>query len=298
MYFFAHTHGGTRACLVGGLLLFGCVTDTSVFANEAQDEKSQNRQRVIAPPADFYPYYLADPRSARTAIMLMGVDTDIPEAGSVRFNTSIGKRFGVVRFGDEQSFKAWQFDIEIGYFGQFDIENSLDSIGWDGVYGFFLSRKLSETLFVRVGNLHDSAHLGDEYIQDTGRERIRYTREEVLAGVAWLPTTRSMVYAEAGWAWDIKDEQKRLRLQGGAEYYGSADDLVWGLPWYSAVDVNLFEERDFEPAISGQLGLIYRTGRGTERYRFVLEAYTGRSPMGEFSFEDETYISIGVHYDH
>ncbi len=276
------------------------VIDNLVNANEGESDKQVNENRIVkAPPADFYPYYLADPRSARTALMLIGMfDSEIADTGNARFNTSLGRRFGVVRFGDERAYKAWQFDIEIGYFGHFDIENSLNNIGWDGIYGLFFSRRLSRNLFIRFGDLHDSAHVSDEYVEETGRERIEYTREELIAGITWLPAPRSKLYTELGWAWDLNDDQERLRWQWGAEYYGAYNDHYLGLPWYAATDLTLFEERDWEPAITLQLGLIYATDRATERYRFVLEAYSGRSVMGEFSFEDESYLSIGVHYDH
>ena len=275
-------------------------TSYPVNANGKESSKQANGKQIIkAPPADFYPYYLADPRSARTVIALMGMfDSDIEDAGGVRFGNSIGKRFGVVRFGDERAYEAWQFDIELGYFGQFDIENSLNNIGWDGVYGLHLSRRLSPDLFVRFSNLHDSAHIGDEYIEETGRERIEYTREELTAGMAWLPKPASTLYTELGWAWDLNGDQQRWRAQGGADYHGAHDDLYLGLPWYAATDITLYEERDWEPAVSLHLGLIYATGRESERYRFAVEAYRGRSPMGEFAFEDESYLSIGVHYDH
>lgn len=255
--------------------------------------------RTVTPPPHSYPHYIADPRSARTGISIMGMlDSDIDDAGNVRFHNSIGKRFGVVRFGDEKADDAWQFDIELGYFGQFDIEESLDSIGWDGIYGLYFSRRLSPDLFIRFGDLHDSAHLGDEFVEETGRERIEYTREELIAGLAWLPMPVATVFAELGWAWDLKGDQRRWRGQFGGDYHGAHDDLYLGLPWYAATDVTIYEERDWTPGFSLHLGLIHATGRAGERYRFALEAYRGRSPMGEFAFEDEAYLSIGVYYDH
>lgn len=279
------------------LSTYGINKPLNAADGESHDQENENTI-VIAPPADYYPYFLADPRSPRTAFTLMGVfNSDINDAGGTRFNFSYGKRFGVVRFGDEKAYKAWQLDLEIGYFGQFDIEESLDNIGWDGIFSFIFSRRLSPKKFMRFGFLHDSAHLGDEFVEETGRQRIDYTRQELIAGMAWLPTARSKLYTELGWAYDLKDNQDGLRLQWGAEYYGANNDRYLGLPWYAATDITLFEERDWEPAISLQLGLIYATGRTTEQYRLVLEAYSGRSVLGEFSFEDESYISIGVHYD-
>lgn len=295
-----YAHTNFRFSFICLLLVSAYVINTPAKASEEESDKQANENRtIIAPPADFYPRYLADPRSARTAFTLMGIfNSDIDDAGDLRFNFSYGKRFGLVRFGDEQTYKAWQLDLEIGYFGHFDIDESLDNIGWDGLFGLYFSRKLSPKKVIRLGFMHDSAHLGDEFVEETGRQRIDYTRQELISGMTWLPTPRSKLYTELGWAYDLKTNQEPLRWQLGAEYFGAHNDRYLGLPWYAATDLTLFEERDWEPAITLQLGLIYATGRATERYRFVLEAYSGRSVLGEFSFEDESYISIGVHYDH
>lgn len=249
------------AFLIGSLL----------YANEGEfDEQANGNRIVIIPAAGFYPYYLADPRSAQTAIKLVGMlETEIEDTSSSRFNHGLGKRFGLVRFGDERSYKAWQIDVDVGYFANFDIRESMDNIGWDGIYGLFFSRRLSPTRFIRFGTLHDSAHLGDEYVEETGRLRVGYTHGELLAGFAWLPNPRSKIYTELGWGWDLEADMEPLRWQFGAEYYGTSKDPYLGLPWYAATDFALFEERNWDPAISPLLGLIYSTGNETERYRFV-----------------------------
>lgn len=295
-----YNHAIIRFIFICSLLVPAYAINNLVNASEGESDKPASGNKiVIVPPADFYPYYLADTRSARTAIKLVGMfDTDIADTSNSRFNHSLGRRFGLVRFGDERTYKAWQLDIEVGYFTNFDVEDHTDNIGWDGIYGLHLSRRLSPELFIRFGTLHDSAHLGDEYVEETGRQRIDYTREELIAGMAWLPTPRSKLYSELGWAWQVKGDMEPWRWQFGAEYYGAFKDHYLGLPWYAASDFVLFEERDWNPAVTLQLGLIYATGRATERYRFVLEAYSGRSVMGEFSFGDESYLSIGVHYDY
>ena len=290
----------SRLLFICLLLLPACAFFNPASANDQEGDKAaDDNDIVIIPSADFYPYYLADPRSARTVIQLVAVpDNGIEDTSDMRINHSLGRRFGLLRFGDETAFEAWQLDLEVGYFTNFDANDQTDNIGWDGLYGLFLSRRLSTDLFVRFGTLHDSSHLGDEYIEETGRERIDYTREELIAGTTWLPTPAIKLYTELGWAWDVKSDMEALRWQFGVEYYGRENDLYLGLPWYVATDLNLFEERDWEPAINLQLGLIYAPGQATERFRLVLEAYSGRSVMGEFSFEDESHLSIGLHYDY
>lgn len=291
------TAGVTCARLVVACWLIGQAGLIDADAVE-KDDPADESQIAQAWSSDYYPYYLADPRSARTYISAVHmVDNGIEDSGDTRYNHGLGKRFHVARFGDEKSGQAWQFDLEIGYFASFDVEEHTDNIGWDGLFGLYFSRKLSPEVFVRFGTFHDSAHLGDEYIEETGRERINYTREELISGIAWLPRRSTKLYTELGWAWHQRENQEPLRWQFGAEYYGAGKAPYVGLPWYAAADVNLFEERDWEPAIGLQLGLIYAGDDASDRYRFVLEVYDGRSVLGEFSFEDETYLALGIFFD-
>ena len=184
-----HAHARLRVILACLLLISAVPGGNPLYANQPKNAAPANGNNILAfPPADFYPAYLADPRRAQTAIKLTGIfDSDIDDASRSRFNHALGRRFGLARFGDESAYKAWQIDLDIGYYASFDIKSHLDNIGWDGIYGLYFSRKLSPTRFIRFGTLHDSAHLGDEYIEETGRERIRYTREELIAAMAWLP---------------------------------------------------------------------------------------------------------------
>ena len=67
-----------------------------VTANSEQEE----RRRVcwFAPPADFYPYYIADPRRSQSALLFMHpISTEIPESDGSRVGVRLGGRFALVR---------------------------------------------------------------------------------------------------------------------------------------------------------------------------------------------------------
>ncbi|MGA6926936.1 MAG: hypothetical protein WBY88_14705, partial [Desulfosarcina sp.] len=91
----------------------------------------------IAPGADLYPAYMADPLQPTLAIQYLFVmDSDIPDAGDSRFLHNLGGRFGLLRFyPDGRPEAGFQIDIQAAYIGMFDNDNSQDNIGWDGVYG-------------------------------------------------------------------------------------------------------------------------------------------------------------------
>ena len=62
------------------------------------------------------------------------------------------------------------------------------------------------------GTKHDSAHVGDEHSERTGRQRIGYTREELVAGVSWRPARKWRIYAEGGFGYGLDDFQDPGRL--------------------------------------------------------------------------------------
>jgi hypothetical protein len=270
-----------------------------VDAGNTAEQKETGLRVEWLPEAEFYPQYIADPLRPQSALKILYLaDSEIPETGSSRFGLHLGGRFGLVRWHpDGQPDRGWQLDFEGGFFGQFDIGNSLDNIGWDGLFGLYLSWLPTADLGFRVGTKHDSAHVGDEYAERTGRRRIGYTREELVAGVSWRPAEKWRIYVEGGYGYGLGDFQDPGRLQAGAEYFGARRFWKNHMSWYAAVDLQSFRENDWSVRSAIQLGLLLPTGRGTGRYRFALELVHGRSVMGEFSFRHETSIGVGWYFD-
>ena len=65
---------------------------------------------------------------------------------------------------------------------------------------------------------HDSSHVGDEYLERTGHERVGYTRQEAALGLSYAPHRIFRMYVEGAYALDVlnDDHQDKLRLQAGA----------------------------------------------------------------------------------
>ena len=254
---------------------------------------------VAFPEADFYPYHVADPLRSHSALIVTGVaDSDIPETGDARFILRLGGRFPLFRrhpAGAPQT--GIQLDFEGGFFGHFDMDYSLDNIGWDGLFGLVLSWKPTSDLGLRFGRLHDSAHVGDEYAERTGRTRIGYTREEWVLGVGWRVAPAWTVYAEWGYAPGVDDPQRASRVQAGGEWTGA--HRFWGdrAHWYAALDVRAYEETDWDLRTTLQGGIMWPLGEGTRRYRFALEVIDGPSVLGEFFSDSETTVGVGWYFD-
>jgi hypothetical protein len=172
----------------------------------------------FAPAEVLYPAPVADPRRPTFSLTVVHTsESEIPAAGDSRYGLRMGARFGILQFHPERDPRGGlQLAGDIGFHAQFDRDNSTDNLGWDGVYGFHLAWLARPELVVRVGIAHDSSHLGDEYIENTGRERLEYTREEYVAGLRYAPLESLGGYVEYGWAYDVRNED--LMEEGRAQF--------------------------------------------------------------------------------
>lgn len=254
---------------------------------------------LLFPAGHLYPRYIADPHSVKSGIQkAFFSSTGIAESGNSRVILRLGGSFGIIRVHPPgRPDRGWQLNIEAGFDGQFDIDYSLDNIGWDGNYAFTVTSAGESDIAVKFGMLHTSSHVGDEYAERTGRLRIGYTRHELLAAVSWAVNERWRTYIEGGWGYDLRNEelQEPGRIQIGVEFE-DAESLWQGrMGWYTALDVSAMEERDWRVDTSLQAGIVFRSRN--RKWRFGIERYDGRPPMGEFFQETETYTALGVWID-
>jgi hypothetical protein len=172
----------------------------------------------------------------------------------------------------------------------------LDNIGWDGNYGLSMttSRAGGKRAYL-IGILHTSAHVGDEWIERTGRQRLNYTREEARTAVSWQLTPSWRTYFEAGYGYTLRSDEDLMapwRAQTGLEY--ESRNSLWGglAGWYLATDLAAWEERDWRLDASTQGGLMMDSAGRT--WRLGLQYYDGRVPLGEFFQETEAGFTVGL----
>jgi hypothetical protein len=255
----------------------------------------------LQPRSDLYPRAIADPLRPMISFHKVWItENHIPESGDNRFQFRLGGRFGLLRLhhtGDPD--RGFQLDLEAAFVGIFDIENSLDNIGWDGIYGLLFSWADGEGLAAKLATRHDSSHVGDEYAERTGRTRIDHTREEAMVGVSHAGGAPFRFYGEAAYGFTLRNEdlQEPWRIRGGVEYE-EADRFFGGSAGpFAAIDVNAFEENDWQADVTIQVGLVVPTEGIPRTWRFGIEYRDGRSLIGEFFDTRERYVGIGVWFE-
>jgi len=278
--------------------------DSITHSQEEQDKENdyvfdlgKKWRMVINPGSDLYPRSIADPIQPGTSISWVKVaDSDISDAGDSRYMLRVGGHWGFLRlhpYGEPE--QGFQLDLEAGFLGLFDIDYSLDNIGWDGLWGVVLTWANGKGLAAKLATQHDSSHVGDEFTERTGRERINYTRAELAFGMSFSFLERWRLYGEAGYGYDLRNTelQEPWRAKGGIEYEDA--DRFWKdrAGYYAAMDLTITEERDWQRDISIQAGLVLPVGGMVRSYRVGLEYRNGRSVIGEFFQNDETYWGVG-----
>jgi len=266
---------------------------------QAQDGESDAGWELSVAPAEvLYRTYVADPRRPVFGLTMIDVsESDIDDAGDRRYGVRMGARFGILQLHPpDEPGGGVQLAGEIGFLGQFDRDNSTDNIGWDGLYGFHLAWQARPELVLRLGLAHDSSHLGDEYIENTGRQRIEYTREEFLFGMRYALHKSLCSYVEYGHGYDLRNEDlmEEGRVELGLEF--EPEPMWWNrrLAPFAALDVSAYEEDDWDENLSVQLGVVLPgAGRGGS-WRVGLEYYDGRSVIGELFQDREQHLAFGL----
>ena len=269
------------------------------FAATAFAREPAGTRIALFPATALYPSYIAAPRPPRFALRFMSMTRrDIPRTARTRLGTSVGGSLGVCRIHPEgQSDRGFQLQLGAGVFAQWE-ERGRDGIGWDGVYHVLGTWTGGGRLGFRLGTMHMSSHIVDEYIENTGRRRLGYTREEMLAGMRCRLVEKGQIYAEIGYAHLMRSAlQEPWRLQAGLEYQSTGTPgHEWG-GWFVALDAESHQEKDWRVSTSAQGGWFFPAGPPGRTCRVGLELYRGRSPMGEFFQADESHIALGSWLD-
>lgn len=248
-----------------------------------------------------YPAYIADPRRPRMQVGVGYIDSEIPDISSGLVNLEAGARITVLKMRrSDEGANEYTLDLEGGIFTRFNLINGLYNVGWDGRYGIYLARNWSDAISARFGYCHLSAHLGDQYIEETDRMRVGYVRDDWRIGLGFHPVKSLLVYVEPSFAWHRgnPDRQEYWAVEGGVQYQGPY--TVWknSLAWYAGMHVASWQENGWNPSITCQVGLKLKRDPKQARLGVNIEAYTGRAVLGEFALDyNETYITAGFFFD-
>lgn len=264
-------------------------------AKESSSTNPELKESKFLPDQPLFDALMADPRWPHFSMSYQRYldEGDLENVG----HTSFGESFVFYR---KNNTIRWEFGMQAGVFAIFDLDaDSYDLINADyrvSVPVSFRWRFLSSTFRV----LHQSSHLGDEYIlrsRAKDRENLSYEKVDGLISIDLPFGTR--FYGGGGYLFH-KDpsDLKPWSAQAGFECVAQNGFFEGLVHPFVAIDVQSEEENNWDLDLSTKTGLQLgnqSTGSGN-RLQLTLEYYQGHSPNGQFYNKSIEYIGFGLHY--
>jgi hypothetical protein len=292
--------GGAAAVMAWPALLW----TGSAAAQEA--ERLMPSVRTIRPLA-------ADPLAARLSVSLLSTDLlakrgaerppfelEWPADREVVAAVALGGVLPILLLGDGPDGHA-VLVVDGRVFSRFRVEKeSRDDMGQDWFIGGGVEatrRRWSGRALI----MHRSSHLGDEFVVETGAQRIEFGSEHVDLFAAYEVPGLARVYGGSNLIFrsylrrDTVLRQlalsDRVVVQLGAdrEWQPWPDDrlgITAGVDWQAA------ERTGWRRAVSASLGAGFRARASGRTLQLLLRFFDGPSPMGEFFLTPERWWAL------
>lgn len=260
-----------------GILVAAVSCPASAQAPAERPVRVFPRMPVFAPVA-------ADPRWPRMALgyaYYIG-DADFTHVGVVEAGASIP-----VIQRDARRRGTWELGLQGGIFSIFDFTApSSDLVNADYLGGITFSYS-RDSLAIISRFMHQSSHLGDEFLLNNDVERTNLSFEELGVVVSYDVRDWARVYGGA--AAIVRSDPSSLdrwSLRAGGELRPVTAQTRRRLQLLVAVNLESWQETDWVPEASLIAGLtLDPIGESSYRVDFLLRYFIGRSPNGQFFTE-------------
>ena len=213
---------------------------------------------------------------------------------------------GAANFGETFPFKdgqclggEWQVAIQTGVFAVFDLDAaSMDLINADYRFGIPLGYRRGRFSAIAYPFLHQSSHLGDEFLLRNKVERINLSYDEAMALVSWDACASVRIYGGGGYMYDRDpSDLKPWHVQYGVEIRGPEFPLfATPVSPVLAGDFQNRQETNWRTDISLRGGLDLTPRRKAHKWLLLLEYYHGNSPNGQFYDDIVEFVGAGLHH--
>lgn len=248
----------------------------------------------VLPKGDLFGPLIADPRWPHFALVYQRFvnDRQLENVAAV----SLGETFSVIRH-DGRGVGAWEVGLQAGVFSIFDIDAaSLDLVNSDYMVAVPVTYRTGGfSALARV--LHQSSHLGDEFLLRNRVERVNLSFEALDVKLSYELTPWIRVYAGGGYMFrtsprELEPWSTQLGLEARSPWtiFGGAFRPV------AAVDVQHRAQNDWTTDLSVRAGIQFdNLPMFNRKLQLLLEYFHGRSPNGQFYRDDVEYLGLGLH---
>ncbi|HEU4338564.1 MAG TPA: DUF1207 domain-containing protein [Planctomycetota bacterium] len=234
-----------------------------------------------------YRHPIADPRAPVTGVRFQfPVDRD----DDFKNESVLATHLSLWRAGDPE-LVAFEFQAEGAAFGRFNFSENWDMDGVDFRFGFPIVSRAGP-IALKLHPWHITSHLGDEFIERTGRKRVVYARNEIALGISWDIDPEWRVYFEVGYAPSRGDVNEPLRYMAGVETVGRHFGEDWP-ETYAALNLTSIEEQDYGIQLNLEAGVWFRPEKTHRGVRIGLGYFRGPSALTQFFDDNEEYWTTG-----
>ena len=246
-------------------------------------------------PNEVFPLLIADPRHIQLSASYYRLD------GRNDSDIALGHSWGLTRWraGALQDW-LWEADVEGMAYSRFRIGGGINELETaDLIAGVPVTLRRGDVSF-KGALFHESSHLGDDYIRDTGNAGFRSSNEGARLQAAIEPRPWARAYAGSGYLLHDVPGAKRWALQGGLELFGG------DLHWSKEVPTRLFIAEDLQSHQDVQWNTDSHTVAGvkipfrrsmTRAMRVQIGYFTGHSPFGQFYTRREHYADVSIAFE-
>jgi hypothetical protein len=218
--------------------------------------------------------------------------------GTALLDVALGGRASLVRYGTESPGRplGGELQIEGAAFPRLNLDENWDVDATDFRFGLPLVYG-QERWEAKFSYYHLSAHMGDEFaIREAALgQRINFSRDALVAALAFYPLPAWRWYAEMGWAFHYDGGAEPWEFQFGVDVAQPGPTGWTGTPFF-AVNGHLREEHNFGGNVVFQAGWLWR-GHNTRLMRLGFHYYNGKSNQFEFFDQFEEQLGGGLWYD-
>ena len=215
-------------------------------------------------------------------------------------DVGLGRSWGLLRWRTGlMSDWLWQLDVEGMAYSRFQISGGVNKFETVDFFANLPLEVRKGPLSFKGGLFHESSHLGDDYIRDTGDLGYRYSVEGAR-GLASMDVNRRLrVYGGASWLIHTVPAPQRWTLQSGFELTSGDLRLSKRNPTklFVAEDFQSHENVQWNPDSNTVAGLRLEFPDTRRAVRFQLGYFTGHSPYGQFYAQKEHYADIGLAFE-
>jgi hypothetical protein len=265
-----------RLVAFSGALVMSALSSSWAWAQSVEDPTLR-----VFPRDSLFAPLSADPRWPRFTLGYLYYfdDSQFTHVGTVDAGASIA----IVQ-QNRPGRGGWEIGIQGGVFSIFDFgAPSNDLVNADYLGGITFVYAFDAFSFL-TRLIHQSSHLGDEFLLNNEVERINLSFEELSVLASYDPREWMRVYGGVGVI--VRREPSNLdrwSLEGGIELRPVTASTKRRLQLLLALDLRFWQQSNWQPDASFIAGAtLDPVGESSYRVDFLIRYYNGHSPNGQF----------------